>query len=130
MKCKFLIIIILIGQSAITQQVEQKLRKKLESSFSKFAKKSVVDTSSKYSEYAKASSNKVYYNTSLGESKYDKDINLDTDVNPSDVKGSIENFRTKKRNEEIWFYTKILICLIIISLAFHYAKKYLSRRKV
>jgi hypothetical protein len=55
---------------------------------------------------------------------------LDTDVNPNDVKGSIDNFRTKKRNEEIMFYTKLIIGLIIAFVAFSYLQKYLKRSKI
>lgn len=118
----------MLGLLNTSQKAET--QKKRESSFTKLAKESTSNSSTAYSNYAKSSPNKIHYNTGLGESKYDKEINLDTDVNPNDVKDSIDNFRTKKRNEEIIFYTKLIIGLIIAFVAFSYLQKYLKRSKI
>ncbi|HEX8577677.1 MAG TPA: hypothetical protein VF677_15430 [Flavobacterium sp.] len=93
----------------------------------KYATKS-KDTNSQYKEYAKESSNKIHYNTGFGESKYDKEINWDTDIDPNNVKESIEKFRDKKRREEILFYAKIVLSIIVILLVAFFISKAIKKR--
>lgn len=77
---------------------------------------------SEYDAYAKASKNNVIYNSSLGSSKYDKDINLDTDIDSKNVEGSLESYRNKRQSEDlkeiISISLFILVALGIMYLAY------------
>ena len=64
------------------------------------------------SEYAKTSSNNRYYNTDVGSSKYDSEINWATDINTDDVQGSLNKFRQQKQKEDFDFYVK---CGLIVA---------------
>ena len=50
-----------------------------------------------FREYTQASNNKTFYNTGFGESKYDKNLNWDAEVNVDDVQGSINEHRAQNQ---------------------------------
>ena len=87
------------------------------------------DTNSALHKYSKESNNKTYYNTSYGSSKYDKEINLDADVNPNNVEKSLENFREEKRREEIQFYTIIVLSVLGCVGLIYFVFKFIGRKK-
>jgi hypothetical protein len=62
--------------------------------------------------YAKASNNNRYYNTDVGASKSDSEINWATDINTDDVQGSLNKFRQQKQKEDFDFYVK---CGLIVA---------------
>jgi len=59
-------------------------------------------------------------NTDYGESKYDKDINWDADIDKNDIKGSLKKYRDARWEEEWGSYRNIgmgiLFLIIIISI--------------
>ncbi len=59
-------------------------------------------------------------NTDYGESKYDKDINWDTDIDKNDIEGSLKKYRDARWEEEWGVYRNIglgiLFLIIIISI--------------
>ncbi|RTY89997.1 hypothetical protein EKM01_12875 [Flavobacterium sp. RSP46] len=62
-------------------------------------------------------------NTGLGNSKYDKDIIWDADIDPNDVQGSIKRFRDGKRQEEaavVAKYVGIGIAFILLVFLLRY----------
>ena len=87
------------------------------------------DTNSTYKSYSEASNNSVHYNTGNVESKYDKKINLDADIDENKVNESLNKFREEKRKDEIYFYLKniLLISSLIVFCYLGYllfSKKY------
>jgi len=54
----------------------------------------------------------VHYNTDIGSSKYDKSIRWGIDINEKNVQKSLNEYRERKRTEEIIFYLKIFLSLI------------------
>jgi hypothetical protein len=116
----FICLFCIIDSSSQNEKVKPK---KLKSSF----EENLGDSSSVYNDYSKQSSNNIHYNTGYGESKYDKDINWDADINPNDVKGSLEKFRTKKRNEEIIWYSKIALGLLFVFSITYFIFKFIKK---
>lgn len=71
------------------------------------------------SEYAKASSNNRYYNTDVGSSKYDSEINWATDIDGDDVQGSVNKFRQQRQEEDLDVFIKVgLITACILGFFF------------
>lgn len=60
-------------------------------------------------------------NTDYGESKYDKDINWDADIDKNDIEGSLKKYRDARWEEEWGVYRNVgLILLLFIVIIFIY----------
>lgn len=53
-------------------------------------------------------------NSYLGQSKYDKDLNLATDVNPNDIEGSLKKYRDARWEEEWGVYRNIGLGILFL----------------
>lgn len=121
MKKKIILILILISTNIILSQekIEKKTYDDANEAFNDIVIKGNEPDTGFSSLGSAAASTYRGENTGLGDSKYDKDIIWDADIDPNDVQGSIKRFREGKRQEEAAVVAKYVgIGILFILLVF------------
>jgi len=112
-KLTYILLLSLSIQICFAENSQNKPKEKTEKLTSVF--ESNQNEPSQYDAYSESLGNNVITNSSLGSSKYDKDINIDADIDSNDVEGSLERYRDKKQSEEIKNILTILFFILIAS---------------
>lgn len=118
MKKKIILILILISTNIILSQ--EKIKKKTYDDASEAFNEIVIkgnEPDSGFSSLGSAAASTYRgENTGLGDSKYDKDIIWDADIDPNDVQGSIKIFRDGKQQEEDTINARFIGIVITVIL--------------